>query len=390
MRLSRLSNFLIPGRRYLKMSPTIIHLRSEDKPLEHRSALTPTTAKALIDAGYVVNVEKSPVRIFDDQEFSNIGATLVSTGSWRDAPKEHIILGLKELPEETFPLKHVHVQFAHCYKGQSGWETVLARFPRGGGTLLDLEFLQDPATGRRVAAFGYAAGFSGSALALKNWAWQLTHPGEPLPGVESYPNEDALISDIKKDLAAGQAKAGRLPRVIVIGALGRCGRGAVDLCLKAGVPTEQILQWDMAETAKGGPFKEIAESDVFVNCIYLSSNIPHFVNLDSLKTPGRQLSVVCDVSADTTNPFNPVPIYTIATTFNKPTVPVEGLEDPPLSVISIDHLPSLLPRESSEGFSGDLLPHLLKLNDWQNDPVWAGAYKLFQEKVATLPKETLN
>lgn len=312
------------------MSPTYLHLRSEDKPLEHRSALTPTTAKALIDAGYVVNVEKSPVRIFDDEEFSAIGATLVPTGSWRDAPREHIIVGLKELPEETcestscimsqlafltnailtrpfslVPLKHVHVQFSHCYKGQAGWDAVLARFPRGGGTLLDLEFLQDPKTGRRVAAFGYSAGFSGCALALKNWAWQLTHPGQPLPGVESYPNEDTLVSDIKKDIGEGQAKVGRLPRVIVIGALGRCGRGAVDMALKAGVPDENILKWDMAETAKGGPFKEIVESDIFVNCIYLNSKIPHFVNLDSLKTPGRQLSVVCDVSADTTNPNNP-------------------------------------------------------------------------------------
>lgn len=321
------------------MAPTTLHLRSEDKPLEHRSALTPTTAKALIDAGYTVNVEKSPVRIFDDSEFEKIGATLVPTGSWRDAPKEHIIVGLKELPEETcksrqhhppnpsrasrepadtgqkVPLKHVHVQFAHCYKGQGGWDTVLARFPRGGGTLLDLEFLNDPKTKRRVAAFGYSAGFSGSALALKNWAWQLTNPGKPLPGVESYPNEDALVSDIKKDLAEGQKKVGRLPRVIVIGALGRCGRGAVDMALKAGVPESQILKWDMAETAKGGPFDEILESDIFVNCIYLAEKIPHFVDLESLQKPGRKLSVVCDVSADTTNPHNPSKSSTLPFTY---------------------------------------------------------------------------
>ena len=35
-------------------------------------------------------------------------------------------------------------------KQQGGWDTVLARFPRGGGTLLDLEFLVDE-RGRRVA-----------------------------------------------------------------------------------------------------------------------------------------------------------------------------------------------------------------------------------------------
>jgi hypothetical protein len=54
-------------------------------------------------------------------------------------------------------------------------ETVLTlgSFSQGSGTLLDLEFLQDD-KGRRVAAFGYYAGFAGAALALKNWAWQLT------------------------------------------------------------------------------------------------------------------------------------------------------------------------------------------------------------------------
>ncbi|TGO12130.1 hypothetical protein BTUL_0094g00450 [Botrytis tulipae] len=369
------------------MSGTTLHLRSElGKALEHRSALTPTTAKALIDAGYTINVERSPERIFDDEEFEKVGATLVPENTWRQAPKDHIIIGLKELPVENFPLEHVHVQFAHCYKQQGGWDTVLSRFPRGGGTLLDLEFLTDD-RGRRVAAFGYHAGFAGAALALENWAWQLTHPAsEPFPSVSSYPNEDELIVDVKKAIAAGQEKTGKAPRVLVIGALGRCGSGAVDLCLRAGVPTENVLKWDMAETAKGGPFPEIVESDIFINCIYLMSKIPNFVDMQSLDTPNRKLSVVCDVSADTTNPNNPIPIYTVATTFSEPTVPVEVKGEPRLSVISIDHLPSLLPREASEAFSKDLLPSLLSLKDWRNTPVWAKAEKLFQEKVATLPK----
>lgn len=35
--------------------------------------------------------------------------------------------------------------------------------------------------------------------------------------------------------------------------------------------------------------------------IYLTSKIPNFVDLKSLDTPDRKLSVVCDVSADTTS-----------------------------------------------------------------------------------------
>jgi len=199
------------------MGATTLHLRSESKALEHRSALTPTTAKALIDAGYTVNVERSPVRIFDDSDFEKIGAKLVPEGSWPDVPAEHIIIGLKELPEnDTFPLKHTHVQFAHCYKNQGGWEQVLSRFPRGKGTLLDLEFLAE--NGRRVAAFGYHAGFAGAALAVQAWNYQLqTGKADGMPGVKPYDNEDALIKKIKEDLAAGEKKTGRTPRALVIG-----------------------------------------------------------------------------------------------------------------------------------------------------------------------------
>ncbi|KAF2870542.1 hypothetical protein BDV95DRAFT_545466 [Massariosphaeria phaeospora] len=376
--------------------PTL-HARAEAKNLEHRSCLTPTTTKKLLDAGYPVFVERSSknpnyARIFKDEEFEQAGATLADEGSWQSAPADHVIIGLKELPEADTPLKHTFVHFAHCYKQQGGWEQVLARFPRGGGTLYDLEFLQDSA-GRRVAAFGYHAGFAGAALAIKTWAWQLTHPnGELLPGLETftdgrgyYNNEDELIAQLKDDVAAGEKVAGRKPSSLVLGALGRCGSGAVDLLEKIGCP--EIKKWDLAETLeRPGPYPEIIESDLFVNCIYLSKPIPPFVDLESLKSPSRRLSVVCDVSCDTTNPHNPIPIYNINTTFDKPTVEVsvEG-DGPRLSVISIDHLPSALPRESSEAFSSALLPSLLALKDRQSTPVWQGAEKLFQEKVGTLP-----
>ncbi|KAL7773875.1 hypothetical protein CFE70_003842 [Pyrenophora teres f. teres 0-1] len=351
--------------------PTL-HARAEAKPLEHRSCLTPTTAKKLLDAGYPVLVERSPkdpnyARIFKDEEFEQVGATLIEEGAYKTAPKDRIIIGLKELPEDKFPLEHTFVHFAHCYKQQGGWENVLARFPRGGGTLYDLEFLQDE-SGRRVAAFGYHAGFVGAALAIKTWAWQLTHPnGEPLPGLETftdgrgyYNNESELITQLKEDVAAGEKVAGHKPTSLVLGALGRCGSGAVDLLEKIGCP--EIKKWDLPETKeRDGPYPRLSSLTF-------------------------SLSVVCDVSCDTTNPHNPIPIYDINTTFDKPTVDVsvEG-DGPRLSVISIDHLPSALPRESSEAFSNALLPSLMALKDRDTTPVWQGAEKLFQEKVQTLP-----
>lgn len=68
------------------------------------------------------------------------------------------------------------------------------------------------------------------------WARQLTHSAdEPLHDVSAYENEAALIRDVKTAVEEGKVKSGHLPRVLVIGALGRCGRGAVDLCTKAGL-----------------------------------------------------------------------------------------------------------------------------------------------------------
>ena len=124
--------------------------------------------------------------------------------------------------------------------------------------------------------------------------------------------------------------------------------------------------------------------DIFVNCIYLSKPIPKFITSEFMAQAGdsRRLSVVVDVSCDTTNPHNPIPIYNINTSFPEPTVEVDtkGVGKR-CTVISIDHLPTLLPRESSEQFSKDLLPTLLTLPQRATAPVWVNAEKLFRQKL---------
>jgi len=302
----------------------------------------------------------------------------VDNNTWPSAPTTIPIIGLKELPVSNDPLPHTHIQFAHCYKRQEGWSSVLSRFHRGGGTLYDLEFLTD-GFGRRVAAFGFHAGFAGAAAGALALASH--RKGEKLSRLEPYANEQAMISSVKQILG-GSAKG---VKALVIGALGRCGSGAVDLFRKIGLHEDDILKWDLAETAKGGPFGEILDVDIFVNCIYLTSKIPSFVTRDQLVAAGghRRLSVVVDVSCDTTNPFNPIPIYNVNTTFSAPTVSVDvGPGNPTLSVISIDHLPTLLPREASEQFSADLLPSLLELPNRQTARVWTDAEKLYKERLA--------
>lgn len=167
------------------------------------------------------------------------------------------------------------------------------------------------------------------------WEWQISHQSQnkkndnhnhdhsqQFPALNSYQNESLLIQDMRKRLKSGIQKSAdqKPPRAIVIGALGRCGRGAVDLFRAAGLPAENLLEWDMKETAPGGPFKEIVESDIFVNCIYLMEKIPPFVDSQSLENPSRKLSVICDVWISLPQTlFIPFTSFHISNTFPPPT-----------------------------------------------------------------------
>ena len=55
-------------------------------------------------------------------------------------------------------------------------------------------------------------------------------------------------------------------------------------------------------------------------------------------------------------------------------------------MVSIDHLPTLLPREASEQFSAYLLPSLLELPNRQTARVWMEAEKLYRTKLAEAVK----
>ncbi|KAF4432167.1 saccharopine dehydrogenase [Fusarium acutatum] len=323
------------------MSPVVIHLRSETKPLERRSPCN-DPYHALLDAGYTVRVEESPDRIYKIDEFRDVGAEIVPAGSWVNAPKDDIILGLKEIEANGTPLPHTYIHFAHVFKKQSGWASELSRFANAGGLLCDLEFLTDE-DGRRVAAFGYWAGYAGTALALLSWAHQLLNPGVPQGPVPIVDSASALTELVKDKVdAARSANDGALPRLIVIGALGRCGKGAIAAAEAIGV--SDIMKWDIAETSKGGPFPEVASSDIFVNCVYLGSNkIPPFTTFEALSAPGRRLRVICDVSCDPNSENSPIPVYSSYSSFEKPTVPAsEHIDGPELRIIAIDHLPTMV------------------------------------------------
>ncbi|MGQ0566777.1 MAG: saccharopine dehydrogenase [Gemmobacter sp.] len=348
---------------------THLWLRAEQRPNEERTGLMPEGAAALVAAGLRVTVERSSVRAVPLEGYVAAGCAVAPENAWPQAPHDAIIFGLKELPEDGTPLVHRHIMFGHAYKGQPAGQVLLRRFRAGGGVLYDLEYLVDDA-GRRVAAFGYWAGFAGAAVALKCLAAQ--RQGGIAGPVAKYPGRQALLDDLARDMHGLPP-----PTAIIIGALGRVGTGAADLCAAMGF---SVTRWDTAETAHGGPFPQVLAHEVFLNCILARPGCPVFVPRSALMAP-RALRVIGDIACDPTSDFSPVKVYDRATDWAAPALRVAT--DPVLDVTAIDNLPSLLPLESSEDYARQLLPTLLALPVLHSG-VWGRARATFDHHLRDL------
>ena len=344
---------------------THLWVRAESRANEERVGITPDGVTALVAKGMRVTVEDSRQRALPLQPYLDAGAERADEGAWPEAPRDALIFGLKELPDDGTPLPHRHIMFGHAYKDQADGQRLLARFRAGGGALYDLEYLVDD-DGRRVAAFGYWAGFAGAAVSVMAWAAQ--RRGGICPAIGTYASADALVTELRHGMDRDALSP---PDAIVIGALGRVGTGASDLCDRLGIG---VTKWDMAETAGGGPFPQVLEHAIFLNCILAGPQTPAFVPEDA-GGRSRALSVIGDIACDPTSPFNPVPVYDRATTWDAPVVRVH--DAPPLDVMAIDNLPAMLPVESSQDFAAQLLPHLATVGALDRG-VWGRAHETYR------------
>lgn len=338
-----------------------VHLwvRAEQRQNEERVGITPNGVAELLAKGFKVTVEESTQRVIPIDEYRAVGCDIAPEGSWETAPNDAIIFGLKELPETGTPLRHRHIMFGHAYKGQPSGRILLDRFKAGGGALYDLEYLTFE-DGRRVAAFGYWAGYAGAAVTALALAAQ---PAECAP-VSTFSSATDMANSVRDVLK------GRPTTALIIGALGRVGSGAAALCEAAGIG---VTKWDLAETASGGPFPEILDHDLFFNCILARPGTPVFVPA-STPTDPRKLRAIGDIACDPDSDFSPIKVYDRTTTWAAPIIRVH--DNPPLDVMAIDNLPSLLPRESSEDYAGQLFAHLATLDHIDHD-VWGRAKATF-------------
>jgi len=333
-------------------------LRSEARVTERRTPLTPKNAKAMLDAGFEIAVEHSDRRIFPESDYAAAGCKIIPEGSWVKAPAETTILGLKELPETPAALRTPFIHFAHLFKAQSGWQSEIARFTMGGGMLYDLEYLT--VNRRRVAAFGYWAGWMGAALAAWRQLAQAQGKAGPEKGVSSFESR-AEVEAILRGLAADKT-------AIVIGAKGRSGQGATEALKLAGYT---VTEWDMEET-RNLDREALLNHDLLVNCVLMTG--PGLLLVRPQDLGQGKLRMISDVSCDPFSSFNPLPIYAAPSTWETPFEALKG----GVEITSIDNLPSLLPKEASEDFSDQLLPTLLA---YPGGEAWQAAKASFEGTV---------
>jgi saccharopine dehydrogenase (NAD+, L-lysine-forming) len=332
----------------------LLWMRAEWRATEQRAPIVPSDVPGLLADGIDLVVERSAHRAFPDAEYAACGARLAAPQSWPDAPAHAYVLGLKELPARPWPLRHRHVYFGHAFKGQPGADELLARFAAGGGELLDLEYLCD-AAGRRLAAFGYWAGYVGAALAVLHRAGRLPVPLRAVPRAEL---DDRLAAvDTGPD------------RALVLGALGRCGSGARAALDRAGV---LVTAWDVAETVRLDR-AALLDHELLVNCVLTREPREPYLREADLRGAHR-LAVLADVTCDVGSPGHLFPCYDRTTSWARPVRRGAGGAGP--DVIAIDNLPSLLPREASASFSRDLRYQLRALPD--PDGVWATSRAAFR------------
>ena len=392
----------------------LIGIRYEDKYLmERRVAIIPQHAKKLIESeGLEILVERSPKRIFTDDEFSAAGAKVVS--DVREAP---VIFGVKEMPIDYFEDNKTYIFFSHIIKGQSYNMPLLRQMMKKKINLIEYEKVADE-TGKRLIFFGRFAGLAGMINSLWSLGMRLKEKGIETPFLrikqshkyDSLDEARDVISKVGQEIAEKGLPEEITPLVIGFTGYGNVSNGAQEIA--ALLPVKEISpqelmelqerknlpnnvvykvvfkEWDMAEPLKVGAefelqdyynhpekYKGVFEQylphlTVLMNCMYWDERYDRIVTKDYLEKSYQdgnpKLTVIGDVTCD---PDGSVECTHIGTAIEDPVFvynpftrkPTMGFKGEGLLIMSVDILPSELPRESSIAFSDALFKYIKEI-----------------------------
>jgi saccharopine dehydrogenase (NAD+, L-lysine forming) len=373
---------------------------------ERRVPLVPAEIATLVADGIEVRVERSPTRAFLDDEFVAAGATLVD-----DATDCKLVMGVKEVKKHQIKPGATVMCFSHTIKGQSHNMPLLAEFMSKGASLVDYEVIVDD-RGVRQVAFGRYAGLAGAHETL----WTLAHrmkalghdnPLTALKHAVDYRDLADMTSYTRAALEALRAEgpAVMAPLVVAVTGNGRVSKGSLEyldmvgaipctldecLALPHESPDDRTLRvlhlsdevlYEWAGQHRRFSFDHYVQNPeryvckgamylpfvkALINGLYWDERFPRLLDDSTLRRMFAQETIspvigdiACDIKGGVewtvlaTQNDEPSFVYDPVTNTHK-----LGVEGRGVAIMSVDNLPTALPRDASVDFSKALHPYV--------------------------------
>ena len=358
-------------------------IKERKNPPDRRVVFSPqeiVNLKAQYPEAQVV-VESSDIRIFSDDEYTNLGIDVVTDLSDCD-----VLFGVKEVPVDYLIPNKKYFFFSHTIKKQSYNRKLLQAIITKNIDLYDHETIVD-ANNRRLIGFGRYAGIVGAYNAFR--AFGLKYELFTLAKAETLKGRDELIARLKRQI---------LPNIkIIITGHGKVGSGIkeildsmklkqvnVDDFIQKNFSEPVYCQIDVLDYNKRTDGKVLDNLDFYKNPsdyvsdferftkvadMYISGHFhangaPDILTREMLNAPNCKIKIVADVSCDVNGP--------IACTLKASTIadplfgylPSQHIEVPythpgAIVVMSVDNLPCEIPNDASVGFGEMFMKHVV-------------------------------
>ena len=349
-------------------------IQERKSPPDRRVVLSPKECQNVLSRfpEAQIEVETSPIRVFQDQEYSALGIPVVQNMASCD-----VLLGVKEVPIDALIPNKKYFFFSHTIKKQPYNRDLLRAILEKNIELYDHEVITS-SKGPRLVAFGRYAGIVGAYNGFR--AYGLKFGMYDLPKAETLKDQQALIDELRKI---------KLPNIkILLTGRGRVGNGSREMLDAMGLKRVNVAEYlkesfdepvycqiDASEYNKRKDGVRGNKADFFANPEEYKSNFfrftevtdfyiaghfygdgaPYLYTREDAKHPDFKIKVVADVSCDIDGP--------VASTIKPSTIadPIYGyhpetesevdFKDPEaIAVMAVDNLPCELPRDASNGF----------------------------------------
>lgn len=358
-------------------------LKERKNPPDKRVLFSPQACNNLMTTfpDLDIIVESSDDRIFSNEEYEEAGIEVTDNISDCD-----VLLGVKEVPVDNLIRNKKYFFFSHTIKKQPYNRKLLQAILHKNIELYDHETIVDE-RGFRLIGFGYYAGVVGAYNGLRTYG--LKYDLFQLPKAQELTDKKSLIEKLNNI---------QLPPIkILLTGTGRVGNGSKEMLDSMNIKqvnVEEFLHQQFNEpvyvqidvldynerfdgkvldindffnnpSAYKSNFMRFAKvTDFYIAAHFWDEKAPIFYSREDASSTDFNIKVVADISCDIDGP--------IASTIKASTIadPIFGYDPKSgkeanykdeniIAVMSVDNLPSELPKDASIGFGEMFTKHVI-------------------------------